>query len=132
MNSKLKNENVLYPELSYQLVGAAFRVCNELGLGQKEKYYQRAFAAELQKLGLNFIREQIVNLIYDSQIIGKYILDFVVENKIVVELKVRPQLGYTHVRQVRAYLKNTSLKLAILIYFTKDGVKQRRIINSDV
>jgi GxxExxY protein len=50
--------------------------------------------------------------------------------KIVVELKVRPRLGYTHIKQVMDYLKTIGCKLAILIYFTRDGVKYRRVINS--
>ena len=57
-------------------------------------------------------------------------MDFVVDNKLVVELKVRPRLGYIHIKQVMNYLKVTGYKLALLIYFTKEGVKYRRIINT--
>jgi GxxExxY protein len=127
-----KNSKVIYPELSYRLAGIAFEVYNDLGFGHKEVYYQRAFAAALETSKLSFEKEKVLELSYKDKQIGKYILDFVVDNKIVVELKVRPKLGYIHIQQVLSYLKQSGLKLAILIYFTKNGVKYRRISNSAV
>jgi len=67
---------------------------------------------------------------YNNDDIGKYFADFLVENKIIVELKTRPRLGYVHLRQVLEYLRRADIKLAILIYFTKSGVKYRRVLNS--
>lgn len=67
---------------------------------------------------------------YKNQSIGRYFLDFVVDNKIVVELKIKPKFGYVHIKQVLEYLKAGSYKLAILIYFTRDGVKYKRIVNA--
>lgn len=126
----VKRKDLIYPDLSYKIIGVAYKVFNELSWGQKEVYYQRAFALELNESGINFQREKSVNLNYQKQKIGKYILDFIIDDKIVVELKVRPKFGYIHIHQVLSYLKNTGLKLAIIIYFTKEGVKYRRIINN--
>ena len=123
-------EKIIYPELSYKILGASFSVFNEIGYGMNEKYYQRVFAKTLENENISFKKEQMVNLMYDGESIGKYFLDFVVDDKIVVELKVRPKLGYIHIRQVMSYLKVTGYKLAILIYFTRDGIKHRRILNA--
>ena len=123
-------EKIIYPELSYKILGASFSVFNEIGYGMNEKYYQRVFAKTLENENISFKKEQMVNLMYDGESIGKYFLDFVVDDKIVVELKVRPKLGYIHIRQVMSYLKVTGYKLAILIYFTRDGIKYRRIVNA--
>ena len=123
-------EKIIYPKLSYKILGASFRVFNEIGYGMNEKYYQRVFAKTLENENVSFKKEQMVNLMYDRELIGKYFLDFVVDDKIVVELKVRPKLGYIHIRQVMSYLKVTGYKLAILIYFTRDGIKHRRIVNA--
>ena len=82
-------------------------------------------AEEFTSSGLQFQKEQLMPLVYKGKTIGKYFLDFIVEEKIVVELKVRPRLGYIHITQVMNYLRNGNYKLAILIYFTRDGVKYR-------
>ena len=120
---------IIEPELSYKIIGLAFEVFNDLGYGMSEKYCQRAFAGLLEENKIPFQKEQYVKLLYRENPIGSYFLDFVIDKKIVVELKIRPHLGYTHIKQVMGYLKSTGYKLAILIYFTRDGVKYRRIIN---
>lgn len=123
------NAKVIYPELSYKIVGAAFNVFNDISYGMNEKYYQHAFAKALECGKVPFKKEQMVKLNYDGRSIGTYFLDFVADDKIIVELKVRQRLGYIHIKQVMSYLKVTGYKLAILIYFTRDGIKYRRIVN---
>lgn len=119
----------VYPKLSYKVIGIAFRVFNELGFGMSEKYYQRALAKEFEKENISYEKEKVIELKYKNQSIGNYRLDFVAEDKIVIELKVRPRFGYVHIKQTLAYLKSAGYKLAILVYFTRDGVKYRRIVN---
>jgi len=121
---------IIYPKLSYEVIGAAFKVFNNLGYGHNEKYYQRAFSEELKIRKLDFEREKEVDLLYLGKKIGKYRLDFIVENKIVAELKVLSDFRQRHIKQVLGYLKQTKLKLAIIIYFTKTGVRYRRVVNS--
>jgi len=121
---------VIYPELSYRIIGIAFQVFNDNGYEMTEKYYQRAFARALEAEGIPFTKEKMVNVAYRNQPIARYFLDLVIDNKIVVELKVRPRLGYVHVKQVLNYLKHSGYRLAIIIYFTRNGVKYRRIINA--
>ncbi len=120
---------IIYPELSYQIVGAAFDVFNGIGFGMPEKVYQKAFAESLKKRNLTFEREKYVMITYEDKPLIKAFLDFVIDNKIIVEMKVKPQLGYVHIKQVMEYLKSTKLKLAILVYVTRDGIKYRRIVN---
>jgi len=127
---ELKRDDLIYPELSYKLIGTAFKVFNDTGYGMNEKFYQKIFAKELESENLNFDKEKLIKINYQGEEVGRYFLDFIVDNKIVVELKVRPRFGYVHVKQVMDYLKTTGYKLAILIYFTRDGVKYRRVINA--
>jgi len=122
-------EGLIYPELSYRLIGVAYAIFNEIGYGYKEKLYQRAFRIELAKNSIQFQEEKRVRLVYKGEIIGYYQYDFLVEDKIVVELKVRHRFGYVDIHQVLGYLKARHLELALLIYFTKEGVKFRPIIN---
>ncbi len=126
-------ENTLvFPELSYQVVGAAFDVFNELGWGYKEKVYEQALLLELQKFRLPIRSQVYIPLQYKENIIGKFFADIIVDDKILIELKIVSQLGYVHIKQIYPYLKAARFKLGILIYFTKDGVKYRRILNPEV
>jgi GxxExxY protein len=93
---------LIYPELSYLLVGAMFSVYNRMGFGYHEKYYQRAFAKELQFLKLKYKKEGLVKISYRETIIGRYFVDFLVENKIVVEIKVAKEFYPTHLKQILA------------------------------
>lgn len=122
---------VIYPELSYKLVGLAFKVFNDVGYGHSEKHYQKILESLLETNKLPFERELLARQLYNGKEIGKYYFDFLIDDKIILELKVRPSLGYTHIKQVVDYLKTSNYKLAILIYFTRDGVKYRRVLNGN-
>ncbi len=128
-NEIQSEKKILFKDLSYAIVGAAFETFNELGWGLSEKIYQSALEKELQKRGIKFKREVYIPLDYKTERIGKYFADFIIEEKIILELKVISKLGYTHVKQVLGYLKSSNTELGILIYFTRDGVKYRRVLN---
>ena len=125
----MANEKIVYPEESYKIIGAAFKVYNNLGYGLRENYYQKSFSYELEKESLRYECEKSINISYNDKKLGKYRLDFIINDKIVVELKTRPHLGYPYIKQVVSYLKAGNYKLAIIIYFSRDGVKYRRVLN---
>jgi len=125
-------DKIIFPDLSYKIIGASFKVFNKLGFGLQEKHYQRALAAEFKSLGINFEEQKPMTLKYEEETIGRYIVDFLIENKIILELKVVNKLGYVNAKQVLGYLKIHGIKLGILLYFTKDGIKYRRVLNSSV
>jgi len=87
------------------LVGAVFEVYNNTGFGMPEKYVQAAYAEELNKLGIKFERELYLKLKYSDKTFIKQYADFRVDDKIIIELKVRTHLGYVHIKQVQAYLR---------------------------
>ncbi|MBI4135686.1 GxxExxY protein [Candidatus Uhrbacteria bacterium] len=122
-------EKVVHKELSYKIVGIAFDVYNELGSGYQEKYYQRGFAEGLKKSSLKFNREVFIPIRFKEESIGRYYLDFLVDSKVIVELKKGDYFGKKNIEQVNAYLKATNLQLAILINFTSNGVKFMRLLN---
>jgi len=128
----MKNEHVVFPELSYKIIGAAFTVFNELGWGLKEKEYQKALALEFKNSYLHFDEQVFIPITYNNTRIGNYYADFIIEGKVLLELKVVHKLGYSQVKQVLGYLKIAGIKLGILIYFTKEGVKYRHALNSEV
>lgn len=120
----------MFPELSYGIVGAAFTVFNEIGYGFPEKVYQTALAKEFQNRKISYEREVHVPLRYREAPIARYFADFIIEERVIVELKVVPKLTYSNAKQLLTYLRGSGMKLGILIYFTRDGVKYRRVLNS--
>jgi len=129
--SRLKRKDLIEPELSYKIVGICFRVFNELGPGLQEKCYQKATAVALLEEKIPFKEQQHIPIKFLNNDIGKYFIDFVVDNRIVLELKAGNQINRKHAKQILSYLKITKLKLGILVYFGKDGVFFKRIINVD-
>jgi GxxExxY protein len=83
----LKRNDLVYPDLCYQIIGILFEVYRQLGGGYHEKYYQKIVAKESNKCGLGFYEQVATLLIYKGSKVGNYFLDFVIANKIVLELK---------------------------------------------
>lgn len=125
----LKRNDLLYPELSFQIVGCAFEVHNELGFGFKESIYQKALALAFKEKKLSCTEQVHYQIKFKEQVIAKRYFDFVVEDKIVVEIKKDDKFSKANIDQTIDYLKTSNLKLAILINFGKEGVMYKRLIN---
>ena len=125
----LQRNDLLFPELSFKIVGCAYEVFNELGPGHTEKNYQKAFTVIFEERKIQFKEQVYYPLKFKDRIIGRGFLDFLVEESIIVELKKDETFSKTHIDQVLNYLKLSNLKLAILLNFTKQGVKFKRIVN---
>lgn len=121
---------LVYPELSYKIMGLLFDVHNRLGGSFEEKYYQRAIERLLKRNKIRFEKELQANISFDGEKIGKYFLDFLIENKTVLELKAVPTLLPIHFRQVRSYLKVKGLRLGILVNFRGEKLSYQRILNT--
>ncbi len=83
----LVRDDLVYPDLSYAIIGCAYDVFNELGPGHVQKFYQRALAKSLSLKNIKFKEQVYYPLKFKKQIIGRAFLDFEVEEKIVVEIK---------------------------------------------
>ena len=126
---KILKEDLLYPELSYQIVGILFEVSNAMGIGFQEKYYQKAIAALLKKLGIKFKEQVVVELKINNEVVGKGIIDFIIDEKIILEIKKGDRFLKQNIDQVFGYLKMSDLKLGILANFTSKGLIFKRIVN---
>lgn len=125
----LTDDKVIYKELSYEIVGILFDVFNDLGYGYKEISYEKAIAKNLELKGKKFERQVPFKLEYKGEIIGNFFLDFLIENKIILEIKKGNYFDRKNINQVKEYLKVANKKLAILANFTPNGVKFIRILN---
>lgn len=127
----LKRKDLLYPDISYRIIGCAFDVYNNLGGGHHERFYQRALSKAFQENGLEHKEQVYFPLRYHDKIVGRQFLDFIVEGKIVVEIKKGGRYSKRHIDQVLEYLKLSKIKLAILINFDNQAVSFKRIVNFD-
>lgn len=129
--TSLRRNDLVHPELSYLIVGCAYDVYNELGPGHAEKNYQKALCHVFKLKNISFKEQVYYPLKFKDTVIGKSFLDFLVDGKVIVELKKDVPHSKIHIDQVLNYLKLSSLSLAIIINFTKNGVTFKRIINID-
>lgn len=130
MYKSTKNDKeVVYPKLSYDIVGCLFEVFRKLGSNHRERYYQEAVKKELLSKGLRFKEQVYQPLTYKGDAIGKYYLDFLIEDKIILELKKSSVFHKQNIDQVLAYLKSARLKLGIIANYTREGVKFYRVLN---
>src|SRR5438045_8335860 len=104
-------------EITEPIIAAAIRVHRELGPGFLESIYELALAVEFALSGIQFIRQHPVPLFYRDHQVGEHRLDFLVEGKIVVELKAVSELEDIHFAIGRSYLKATNLQDGLLFNF---------------
>jgi len=129
MNKKPVGKNVLYPELSYQVMQAVFEVHNHLGPGFTEDIYESALAYELELLQILFERQRPIQIYYKERFVGVYRLDMVIDEKIILEIKAVATLNDIFQAQLHSYLCATGLQLGLLINFGTKQVQSTRMVN---
>lgn len=123
-----KVKDFLYEDLTYRIRGAAFTVHRELGSGHKEQVYQKALAKEFTARGIPFETEKILDVIYKNEKVGVYKPDFIVDDKVLIELKAVPFLPKHAEAQLSHYLRGTPYKLGLLVNFGAKSLEIRRRI----
>lgn len=121
--------NLVYKDLSYKIVGILYEVFNELGYGYQEKYYEKVFGKLLKREKINYQSQVRSDLEFEGEKIGIFFLDFLIEGKVIVELKVGKRFSKQAFSQIISYLKDTDKKLGILAAFSPSGVRFVRIVN---
>ena len=114
-------EKVLYPKLSYEIVGICFFVHNEIGRYSREKQYANLLQKIFDERKINYKREYIVNGTGN-------IIDFLVEDKIVLELKAKPIVTKQDYYQTQRYLQVLDIDLGIIINFQQEYLRPKRIL----
>jgi GTP-binding protein LepA len=122
-----KDRGLLYEDLTYKIRGAIFNVKKSLGLGHKEVIYQKAIEEEFKRAGIIFEKEKPIDISYNNQKLGVYRPDFVVDGKVVVEIKSLPFVGDREYKQLWSYLKGSSYNLGLLVNFGEE-LDIRRVV----
>jgi len=124
MSTSATNTKIIYPELSYKITGILFATHNELGQYAREKQYGDLLEKKFKEINLPYKRELSIS---DS---GN-ILDFLIDNKIILEIKTVRIITKDNYRQIQNYLQATSIKLGLLVNFKSKYLKPIRIIRID-
>jgi GxxExxY protein len=119
-----------HSDVTRKIIGAAMKVHSTLGNGFQEVIYQRALAIEMAKQGLSFQRELEMQIYYDGQEIGTRRVDFLVEDKVMVELKALTTLEDVHLAQAINYLEAYKLEVGLLLNFGAKTLEYKRVVNS--
>ena len=106
-----------YEELVREIIRIFYKVYNRLGYGFLEKVYENAMKIELEKSGIKFSNQFPVKVFYDGQVVGDYVADFIVDGKIVVELKAISNISMKDSNQLLNYLSATSKVVGLLLNF---------------
>jgi GxxExxY protein len=121
-------EGFLYKELSYTVIGAAMEVHRILGAGFLESVYEEALAHEFDQRGILYQGQAELIVRYKEIIVGKFYADFLVDEKIVVELKAIKRLTEIDEAQLLNYLKGTGYRVGLLLNFGTSSLEHRRRI----
>jgi GxxExxY protein len=121
-----------YSDITEKIIGCAMNVHRELGSGFQEYIYQRALEIELKKALIKFIREYEMPIYYQGEKIGLRIVDFFVDEKIMVELKALTDLTDTHLAQGLNYLEASGYEVGLLINFGARSLQFKRLHNRKI
>ncbi len=124
--------SLLYEDITYKIRGAIFAVKKNIGFGHKEIIYQGALEEEFKKSGLRYEKEKSIDVIYEGRKLGVYRPDFIIEDKIILEIKALPFIGKNEEVQTWNYLKGSSYRLAILVNFGGKDIDIKRIVYDTV
>ncbi len=119
---------LIYENLTYQIIGLAMEVYNELGYGFLEKVYENALMILLEENNLKAQQQYPIKVNFRGKIIGEYIADISIDNKIILELKTVDKITNIHRSQILHYLKATDIRVGIILNFSKKKLYHERFI----
>ena len=125
----MPDDAAILSDLSDRIIGCAMTVANTLRAGFVEKVYENVLAHELRTAGLAVVQQQGIVVWYDGVIVGQDVVDLLVEDTVMVELKAVRGLDAVHRAQCLSYLKATGLQLCLLINFGARSLEVKRVVD---
>jgi len=115
-----------YQGITGQVIGAAFKVYNQMGFGFFESVYHKAMVIELKKHDLKVESEKVLKVYYENEVVGDFYVDLFIENCVVVELKSVKTIAKEHEVQLVNYLNGLKKEIGLLLNFGPTGVEVKR------
>ena len=119
---------LIHGEMTYRVIGLAMEVHNKLGVGFLEKVYENAFMVALRREGIGAQQQTPIKIHFENVVVGDYVADILVEEKLILELKAVEAITAIHRAQVINYLKATGIRLALIINFGNPKLQHERIV----
>lgn len=119
---------LIHKEITHEILSSAFEVSNQLGVGFLEKVYENALKVELEQRGLRVETQKRIVISYKGEVVGTYMIDLLVEGKVIIEVKNAENIIPNYKAQLMNYLKATGIKVGLIINFGKTKVQFERII----
>ena len=124
------NKAIIYPELSYKICGLFFTIHKKLGRYNNEKQYSDAFEFILNENKINYVREKFLSPSFKGEWLRRNIPDFIIDDKIVVDIKSKDFITKEDYFQMQRYLQSCNKKLGLIVNFRQKHLYPKRILNS--
>ena len=121
-----------HSDITEKIIACAYTVHSKLGFGFLESVYENSLMIELRKAGLHAEQQYPVKIYYEKEIVGDYVADIIIEDKIILELKAVDKILDIHEIQLKNYLKATGIEVGLLINFGKSVEIKRKFVNAVV
>ena len=119
-------------DITNKIIKIFYFVYNELGYGFLEKVYERAMCVAFRNAGIKFVSQLPVKVIFEGEIVGDYIADFLIDDKVVVEIKASRNLCEADEFQLVNYLKCTDKEVGLLLNFGKSPQIKRKVFDNEL
>ena len=116
-----------YKDITHKIIGIAMKVHSEIGFGFQEVIYQRCLRIEFERSGIQYVREFEMPVLYKNTQVGTRRVDFLIEQKIMLEIKAISELTDTHLAQAKNYLEAYNLETGLLINFGAPSLEFKRL-----
>ncbi len=121
-----------YSDITEKIIGCAMKVHQRMRNGYPELIYHNCLIIEFGKAGINFQNKVELPIFYENVEVGKRRIDFLIENKVVLEIKAITELNDAHLAQGLNYLEGLHLEIGLLINFGAKSLEMKRLINNKV
>ena len=119
-------------EITGEVIRIFYKVYNTLGYGFLENVYEEAMMVEFRKSGLKFVNQFPVKVFYEGEIVGKYVADFLIDGRVIVEIKAIGELGKVNENQLMNYLRSTDKEVGLLLNFGEKAEIKRRVYDNEL
>ena len=126
----MAGEQVVFAGLSYKIIGIAMAVHRELGAGFLERVYENAMMVAFRQEGISAQQQVAINVYFRGEEVGSYVVDILIDGKIILELKAGDGIAPAHRAQTLNYLAATNHQLTIIINFGKKSLEYERFANT--